>query len=42
MTRLEYRHDQADHQVFRVVNPGPAPASRSQDTISLALYYVFQ
>ncbi len=42
MTRLEYRNDQGDHQVFRIVNPGPAPTSRSQDTISLALYYVFQ
>ena len=36
MTRLEYRHDQADHQVFHVRNPGPAPTSRSQDTMNLA------
>jgi hypothetical protein len=41
MARLEYRHDAADHKVFSVRNPGPAPTSRTQETITIALYYVF-
>jgi hypothetical protein len=41
MTRFEYRHDAADHKVFSVRSPGPAPTARTQDTISIALYYVF-
>jgi hypothetical protein len=39
--RLEYRHDQADEKVFKIQNPGPAPTSRAQDTITLALTYLF-
>jgi hypothetical protein len=39
--RVEYRHDQADEKVFSIRNPGPAPTSKSQDTITLALYYSF-
>jgi hypothetical protein len=39
--RLEYRHDQANRDVFKVQNPGPAPTSRAQDTITLALHYLF-
>jgi Putative beta-barrel porin-2, OmpL-like. bbp2 len=41
MARLEYRHDAADHKAFNVRNPGPAPTSSTQDTITIALYYVF-
>jgi len=39
--RLEYRHDWADEKVFNVNDPGPAPTSRSQDTLTLALHYLF-
>jgi hypothetical protein len=39
--RVEYRHDQADERVFSIRGPGPAPTSKSQDTITLALYYSF-
>jgi hypothetical protein len=41
MARLEYRHDAADHKAFNVRNPGPAPTSSTQDTITIALSYVF-
>ncbi|MBI4636754.1 MAG: porin [Candidatus Rokubacteria bacterium] len=39
--RLEYRHDDADEKVFKVRAPGLVPTSKSQDTLTLALYYSF-
>jgi hypothetical protein len=39
--RLEYRHDQADEKVFKVRTPGLVPTGKSQDTITLALHYLF-
>jgi hypothetical protein len=39
--RLEYRHDQADEKVFSIRKPALVPTSKSQDTITLALYYSF-
>ncbi len=38
--RLEYRHDQADSEVFDLDAAG-APTSDTQDTVGLSLYYVF-
>jgi hypothetical protein len=37
--RIEYRHDQANERVFKVTSAGPT--RRSQDTLSLSLYYLF-
>jgi opacity protein-like surface antigen len=39
--RLEYRHDEADRKAFSVRNPGLVPTAKTQDTITLALYYSF-
>jgi hypothetical protein len=39
--RVEYRHDQADEKVFKIRTPGLVPTGKSQDTITLALYYSF-
>jgi hypothetical protein len=39
--RLEYRHDDADTKVFKVRTPGLVPTSKTQDTITLALHYLF-
>ena len=39
--RLEYRHDQANEKVFKLVDHGTRPALKNQDTISVALYYSF-
>jgi hypothetical protein len=39
--RLEYRHDQADDKVFKIRTPGLVPTSRTQDTITVALHYLF-
>ena len=39
--RLEFRHDDADRKVFKVRAPGLVPTSRYQDTITLALDYLF-
>jgi hypothetical protein len=46
--RLEYRHDQADEQVFRVrysrpdiTSQGLLPRGKGMDTFSLSLYYSF-
>jgi hypothetical protein len=39
--RVEYRHDQADEKVFKICTPGLVPTGKSQDTITLALYYSF-
>ena len=39
--RVEFRHDQADEKVFKVRAPGLVPTSKSQDTVSLALHYLF-
>jgi hypothetical protein len=39
--RLEYRHDQASTKSFSLTNFSTTPTSRSQDTFSIALSYVF-
>jgi Putative beta-barrel porin-2, OmpL-like. bbp2 len=39
--RVEFRHDQADQKVFKIRTPGLVPTSKSQDTITLALHYLF-
>jgi hypothetical protein len=39
--RLEYRHDEADEKVFKIRTPGLVPTGRTQDTITLALHYLF-
>jgi Putative beta-barrel porin-2, OmpL-like. bbp2 len=39
--RLEFRHDQADEKAFKVRAPGLVPTSKSQDTITVALHYLF-
>jgi len=39
--RVEFRHDQADEKVFKIRTPGLVPTSKSQDTITLALHYLF-
>jgi hypothetical protein len=41
MSRLEYRHDQASRKVFAATGDGTVPTSRSQDTITIALDYLF-
>lgn len=38
-SRVEYRHDEANEKVFRVRSSGAT--SRGQDTLTLALYYLF-
>jgi hypothetical protein len=39
--RLEYRHDNANEKVFAIRAPGYVPTGKSQDTMTLALYYSF-
>ena len=39
--RLEYRHDQASTRSFSLTSFSTTPASRAQDTFSVALSYVF-
>lgn len=39
--RVEYRHDRADEKAFKIRAPELVPTSRSLDTISLSLYYLF-
>jgi opacity protein-like surface antigen len=39
--RLEYRHDQASRRAFSLQNFSTTPTSRSQDTFTIALSYVF-
>jgi hypothetical protein len=39
--RLEYRHDDADTKVFKVRTPGLVPTSKTQDTITVSLHYLF-
>jgi hypothetical protein len=39
--RLEYRHDQADEKVFKIRTPGLVPTSTTQDTLTVALHYLF-
>ena len=39
--RLEYRHDIANQKVFAIRAPGYVPTRKTQDTISMALYYSF-
>ena len=39
--RLEYRHDSADEKAFKVRSPGLVPTGKTQDTVSLSLYYSF-
>ena len=39
--RLEYRHDQASRRSFSLTNFSTTPSSRSQDTFSVALSYIF-
>jgi hypothetical protein len=41
VARLEYRHDDADKKVFKIRTPGLVPTSDSQDTITVALHYLF-
>ena len=39
--RLEYRHDSADEKVFGIRAPGLVPTGKTQNTLTLALYYSF-
>jgi hypothetical protein len=40
--RLEYRHDQSvNDKVFKIRTPGLVPTSEYQDTITVALHYLF-
>lgn len=39
--RVEYRHDSADEKAFKVRSPGLVPTGKTQDTVSLSLYYSF-
>lgn len=39
--RVEYRHDWADEKAFKIRTPELVPTSKSLDTISLSLYYLF-
>jgi hypothetical protein len=39
--RLEYRHDEADEKVFKIRTPGLVPTSTTQDTLTVALHYLF-
>jgi hypothetical protein len=41
VARLEYRHDEANKKVFKIRTPGLVPTSDSQDTLTLALHYLF-
>ena len=41
VTRLEYRHDEANRRVFSLQNHGTTPTSRAQDTLTVDLYYQF-
>jgi hypothetical protein len=41
VSRLEYRHDSANQKVFSIRAPGYVPTGKTQDTITLALYYSF-
>jgi len=41
MGRLEYRHDEGNRKVFAATGDGTVPTRRYQDTISLALDYLF-
>jgi len=41
VSRLEYRHDNANRKVFKREDHGTTPTSMSLDTISLSLYYSF-
>jgi hypothetical protein len=41
VSRLEFRHDEADEKVFKIRAPGRVPTSRTQDTVTLALHYLF-
>jgi hypothetical protein len=41
MGRLEFRHDDANRKVFKVRAPGLVPTSQYQDTITVALDYLF-
>jgi hypothetical protein len=39
--RVEYRHDSANQKVFAIRAPGYVPTGKTQDTLSLDLYYLF-
>ena len=39
--RLEYRHDQADEDAYKIRRPAFVPTSKSLDTVSVSLYYSF-
>jgi hypothetical protein len=39
--RLEYRHDSADNKVFANRAPGNVPTGKTQNTLTLALHYLF-
>lgn len=39
--RLEYRHDSADNKVFAIRAPGYVPTGKTQNTLTLALHYLF-
>jgi len=39
--RLEYRHDEANRKVFAATGDGTVPTKKNQDTISIALDYLF-
>jgi hypothetical protein len=39
--RAEFRHDQANEKAFKIRAPGGVPTGKSQDTITLALHYLF-
>ena len=41
MGRVEYRHDQASRKAFAATGDGTVPTSRAQDTITIALDYLF-
>jgi Putative beta-barrel porin-2, OmpL-like. bbp2 len=41
MGRLEYRHDQASRKVFAATGDGTVPTRKYQDTIAIALDYLF-
>jgi opacity protein-like surface antigen len=41
VARLEYRHDDANKKVFKIRTPGLVPTSDSQDTLTVALHYLF-
>jgi hypothetical protein len=39
--RLEYRHDEGNRKAFDLQNHATTPTSRTQDTLTFALYYSF-